>query len=349
MATKALGKRTLDARPDRPDMRDRLYAPPLKVLPPSHPPQEWIERYLPAYEKAGLILDQGEEGACTGFGLAALINLPRVPPCLRGVGRRRQAEGAADRQPAHALPPRAGLRRMARRGLRGLELPRCHEGLVPPRRLRGHLWPYRKNGKVVFVPPKEGWTKDAARRPLGAYYRVDLRRHRRHAGGDRRSRRRLCVGRRAYRLGRSGAEAGREGRRPQARGRRAGAEERADDRLEAGAKPNGGHAFALVGYDDEGFIVQNSWGPDWGFHGFARLTYADWLKNGWMPGSRPRRADRRRGADDRPVLGPHGSRQCQGTQSRPCRGHHLARDRRSGGRRRLEPRPRRAARPRSRQ
>ena len=47
MATKALGKRTLDARPDRPDMRDRLYAPPLKVLPPSHPPQEWIETLSP--------------------------------------------------------------------------------------------------------------------------------------------------------------------------------------------------------------------------------------------------------------------------------------------------------------
>ena len=38
--------RTLDARPDR----------------------------LDAYVKAGLILDQGKEGACTGFGLAAVIN-----------------------------------------------------------------------------------------------------------------------------------------------------------------------------------------------------------------------------------------------------------------------------------
>jgi hypothetical protein len=27
---------------------------------------------------------------------------------------------------------------------------------------------------------------------------------------------------------------------------------------------SGGHAFAIVGYDDAGFIVQNSWGPDWG-------------------------------------------------------------------------------------
>jgi len=42
----------------------------------------------------------------------------------------------------------------------------------------------------------------------------------------------------------------------------------------------GGHAFALVGYDDNGFIVQNSWGGTWGYLGFARLTYADWLANG---------------------------------------------------------------------
>ena len=31
----------------------------------------------------------------------------------------------------------------------------------------------------------------------------------------------------------------------------------------------GGHAFALVGYTADGFIVQNSWGPTWGYHGFA--------------------------------------------------------------------------------
>jgi hypothetical protein len=42
----------------------------------------------------------------------------------------------------------------------------------------------------------------------------------------------------------------------------------------------GGHAFALVGYTPEGFIVQNSWGPGWGFHGFAVMTYADWVQNG---------------------------------------------------------------------
>jgi hypothetical protein len=39
----------------------------------------------------------------------------------------------------------------------------------------------------------------------------------------------------------------------------------------------GGHAFAIVGYNRIGFVVQNSWGRTWGDNGFAVLTYEDWL------------------------------------------------------------------------
>jgi hypothetical protein len=42
---------------------------------------------------------------------------------------------------------------------------------------------------------------------------------------------------------------------------------------------DGGHAFAIVGYTDKGFIVHNSWGPTWGRGGFAVLTYSDWRQN----------------------------------------------------------------------
>ena len=41
----------------------------------------------------------------------------------------------------------------------------------------------------------------------------------------------------------------------------------------------GGHAFALVGYNERGFIVQNSWGGNWGAAGFAVLSYEDWVTN----------------------------------------------------------------------
>ena len=64
----------LDARADRADIRDRIYQPPLVSLPAEFPSKERIANYLPAYRKAGLVLDQGEDGACTGFGLGALIN-----------------------------------------------------------------------------------------------------------------------------------------------------------------------------------------------------------------------------------------------------------------------------------
>jgi hypothetical protein len=37
------------------------------------------------------------------------------------------------------------------------------------------------------------------------------------------------------------------------------------------------HACALVGYDDEGFILRNSWGTRWGRRGYA-LARPDWLR-----------------------------------------------------------------------
>ena len=42
----------------------------------------------------------------------------------------------------------------------------------------------------------------------------------------------------------------------------------------------GGHAFCLVGYNEVGFLVQNSWGSEWGHQGFATLPYDDWLESG---------------------------------------------------------------------
>lgn len=44
-------------------------------------------------------------------------------------------------------------------------------------------------------------------------------------------------------------------------------------------EPDGGHAFAIVGYTERGFVVQNSWGQEWGRGGFGILTYADWRQN----------------------------------------------------------------------
>ena len=57
---------TLDARPDRLDLRDLIYQAPLGNLPPVYPSPDHIRTLLPAYVGTGLILDQKAEGACTG-------------------------------------------------------------------------------------------------------------------------------------------------------------------------------------------------------------------------------------------------------------------------------------------
>src|SRR5437870_4530726 len=62
-----LKQRTLDARSDTLDFRDRMFEPTLVEVPTNRP--------LENYEKLGIpILNQGTEGACTGFGLAAVVH-----------------------------------------------------------------------------------------------------------------------------------------------------------------------------------------------------------------------------------------------------------------------------------
>jgi hypothetical protein len=74
MPTLELNKRQFDARPDRIDFRDQYFHARLISLEPEQPHPALVEKYLEKYCKDGMILDQGEEGACTGFGLAACVN-----------------------------------------------------------------------------------------------------------------------------------------------------------------------------------------------------------------------------------------------------------------------------------
>src|SRR5947209_4767138 len=67
MNTKPETKRTLDARPDTLDFRDKMYQASLFEVPTKMELDEYKKWEVP-------ILNQGEEGACTGFGLATVAN-----------------------------------------------------------------------------------------------------------------------------------------------------------------------------------------------------------------------------------------------------------------------------------
>ncbi len=254
MPTVTHQRRTFDARPDRIDLRDRPYQPRLVSLPPRWPRLEDIDRHLPAYARA-LVLDQGEEGACTGFGLAAAINF------LQWKHNGYQTRGLETVSPRMLYHLARAYDEWPGEDYEGSSCRGAMKGWHRHGACSEALWPYRNGrGKIVFIAPKKGWESDAARRPLGAYFRIDTR-----SVSDMQSA--------IYEVGAIYCSATvhkgwflKKTREPVV--------------LPMRAKSIGAHAFALVGYTEDGFIVQNSWGPDWGYHGFALLAYEDWVRHG---------------------------------------------------------------------
>lgn len=43
-----------------------------------------------------------------------------------------------------------------------------------------------------------------------------------------------------------------------------------------GEKITGWHCMAVTGYDENGFIIRNSWGVFWGNEGYCHMSYSDW-------------------------------------------------------------------------
>lgn len=255
MPSKSMRGRLLDVRPDRIDLRDRIYNPPLRSLPERYPTSKQINQFLPRYRTQKMILDQGHEGACSGFGLAATINFVYWKDAL---GSRGSVQKVSPRMLYHLAriydewpgedyegsSCRGAMKGWHRHGV-------CTEA----------LWPYRNSrGAVCFLKPKSGWIQDAAQRPLGAYYRInkdsvaDMQAAVNEVGA-------IFVSADVH-----------DGWFIKKTNSLALIQPRHGD--------TGGHAFAIVGYTPEGFIVQNSWGPDWGYNGFAVLPYEDWIEHG---------------------------------------------------------------------
>ncbi len=266
MSNHEFHNRVLDARPDRIDFRDRSYAPPLVSLPPSFPSEEDISRFLPVYHKTSKILDQGREGACTGFGLAAVINYTRWDHWLRENDGDLKAGGG----PTHVSPWM--LYDNARvydewegEDYSGSSCRGAMKGWHKHGVCREELW--QKRTRNTPRPAAE-WSSDAALCPLGAYYRVDARSISDMQAAIREVRAVYCSAR---------VHAGWWLEGPLQSVSIAGLDL---PLIELHQEITGGHAFAIVGYTPYGFIVQNSWGQSWGMKGFALLTYDDWAING---------------------------------------------------------------------
>lgn len=252
--------RTLDAAADPRDLRDRSYQPPPRSLPEHFPADADIDRFLGAYTRAGLVLDQGREGACTGFGLACVINYLR----WRGAGMPRKLARISPRMLYHfarRFDEYEG-ENYAGSSCRGALKGWYHNGVC-----RETLWAYTPGADNL---PAAGWDADAAECTLGVYYRIA-----RDAITDLQAA--------ILEVGAVYVSANTHDGWTLDAGSAAAVKTHAELPLiafDGTPARGGGHAFALVGFNRTGFVVQNSWGTRWGAGGFAILSYADWLANG---------------------------------------------------------------------
>jgi hypothetical protein len=252
-----VGAFSADALPDPFDKRDLEYRPRLEPLPVVLDQRQGTdERYVM----------RQDGNSCTGHALAAAINAVLARPAP-----------AADDGPAREPYPHVSpymLYRLARRydefagdsdvgsSLRGGLKGWFNHGVL----LEGD-WP------VLLQDPEpdlddEAIVEKARERPLGAFYRVSPYRldDMQSAISELSA---ICASAVVHEGWVAPVELTRKGENLRVIVR------------PANARVLGGHAFALVGYNEVGFLVQNSWGPDWGKGGFATLPYEDWLESAY--------------------------------------------------------------------
>lgn len=238
-------KRVFDVRRDTLDFRDKMYLPTLIEVPSERTLKQYREHRIP-------ILNQGYEGACTGYGLATVVNYllttRKVGSDCSAVSPRMLYELAKryDEWPGENYPgssARGAMKGWHKHGV-------CSEEMWPS-------VPSKENKGQLLAGLNDARTADALRRPLGAYYRVN---HKDlvalHA----------AIAEVGILFATSNVHQG-------------WVEPGDDGLIDYSPEMIGAHAFAIVGYDRNGLWVQNSWGEAWGHEGFACITYDDWLQN----------------------------------------------------------------------
>jgi hypothetical protein len=224
--------------PDVPDLRDWPFEPSLRQL-----------RCYVSAPRGLLILDQQQEGACTGFGLAAVIkqlnqqrgSRVRVSPRMLYEMARLHDEWPGE---DYAGPSCRG----AIKGWYNMRV--CTEG----------KWPYVQGRPGALTVAR---AKSARDNTIGAYYRIQPRVSNFHAA--------INEAGAIFRSARTHAGWMRPNRRTGA--------------IPLAGREQGGHAFAIVGNNSKGFWVQNSWGRAWGRAGLGLWQSEDWLEklmDGWL-------------------------------------------------------------------
>lgn len=249
VSSQKLPLRRAPVKPDSVDLRDWLYRPSIAVSPPA--------TLLPTDPRQ--VKDQKQSNACTGFALATTIEYLLA----RGERPAEQISGYM-------------LYSMARRYDEWSDNDETDAGSS----LRGALKGWSRHGaslarlwKSKAMPaatndPETDWWLDAVKRPLGTYYRIapkaigDIHIALAEAG--------VVYASAMIHDGWSALSDSATAQPP------TGVEQL---RRIVPARGQAGHAFAIVGYTQSGFVVQNSWGASWGRGGFSILTYDDWLRN----------------------------------------------------------------------
>ena len=237
--------------PDRLDLRDRLYMPPVAVVPGlALDPMTNIP-----------VLDQGQTNACTGFALASVVYH------LQATAKRKQMDFCVSPFMLYSMARRYDEFPGDADADTGSSLRGAMKGWYKHGVCSDRLWTSEKMPTGPVTKSADDWWLDAVQRPLGAYYRVDTRSVTDmhvalneigilYASG-------VCH---------SGWDEGFSNTSHNKGGywmipsRKAG-------------PSDGGHAFSIVGYNQDGFIIHNSWGTGWGTKGRAVLPYEDWLDN----------------------------------------------------------------------
>ena len=145
--------------PDRLDLRDRLYMPPVAVVPG-----------VELAPKTNIpVLDQGQTNACTGFALASVVY---------------QLQHSAKRKHLDCCVSPFMLYSMARRYDEfpgdpnvdtGSSLRGAMKGWFKHGACSDRLWATETMPTAQVTKSADDWWLDAVQRPLGAYYRVDTR------------------------------------------------------------------------------------------------------------------------------------------------------------------------------